>query len=121
QYLIGMLPLLLALVIGGVLRVEMARSAPPFLVANDSADYFSAGYHLLTNGELHLSLKRTPLYPIFLAGLTGVVGPSLERIEAGQHLLGLLTIILTYVVGRLAFGSLAAGVAALGVAINGSL
>src|SRR5712664_3582009 len=76
--LVGVLPLLSALAIGGAVRLELARTAPPFLVANDSADYFSAGYNLLTNGELQLSLKRTPLYSLFLAGLIDLVGPSLD-------------------------------------------
>src|SRR5688572_32992005 len=118
---LGLLPLMLALVVGAVLRVELVRVAPAFLVANDSADYFSAGYNLLHSGELQLSLKRTPLYSIFLAGMIQGVGPSLDRLLAVQHLFGLLTIGLTYLLGRLAFGPLAAGVAALAVAINGSI
>jgi hypothetical protein len=111
----------LALAIGAALRLEVALTAPPFLVANDSADYFSAGFNLLTTGELQLSVKRTPLYSLFLAGVMAVVGPSLEHALAAQHALGLLTVVLTFVLGRMAFGPTAAGVAALGVAINGSL
>jgi hypothetical protein len=118
---IALLPLLLALVVGAALRVELARVAPPFLVANDSADYFTAGYTFLLSGELQLSLKRTPLYSLFLAGLIQAVGPSLDRLLAVQHLFGLLTIGLTFLLGRLTFGPLAAGVAALAVAINGSM
>jgi hypothetical protein len=118
---IGLLPLSIALVVGAALRTELAGIAPPFLVANDSADYFTAGYTVLQSGELQLSLKRTPLYPLFLAGLIQTVGPSLDRLLTMQHLLGLVTIGLTYLLGRLAFGTLAAGVAALAVAINGSL
>src|SRR3954467_361746 len=38
-----------------------------------------------------------------------------------QHVFGLLTIVLTYVLGRLAFGRVAAAVAAVAVAVNGSL
>lgn len=117
----AVLPLLPALVVGAALRLDLAMAAPPFLVANDSADYFSAGYQLLTDGHLQLSLKRTPLYPLFLAGLTAGVGPSLDRILVAQHALGLLTIVLTYLLGRLAFGPLAAGIAALGLAVNGAL
>jgi hypothetical protein len=118
---IGLLPLMLALVVGAALRVELAQVTPPFLVANDSSDYFTAGYNLLLNGELQLSLKRTPLYSIYLAGAIQTVGPSLDRLLAIQHLLGLATIVLTFLVGRLAFGPLAAGLAALAVAINGSI
>ena len=118
---IGLLPLMLALVIGAALRIELTRVAPPFLVANDSADYFAAGYNVLVSGELQLSLKRTPLYSLFLAGLIQAVGPSLDRLLAMQHLVGLLTISLTYLLARLTFGPLAAGVAALAIAINGSM
>ena len=89
---IGLLPLLLALVIGASLRIELVRVAPPFLVGNDSSDYFSAGYNLLVSGELHLSLKRTPLYSLFLAGTIQTVGPSLDRLLTVQHALGMATI-----------------------------
>jgi hypothetical protein len=119
--LMTVLPLITALVVGVALRIELTLVAPPFLVAKDSGDYFSAGYHLLSNGQLQLSLKRTPLYSLFLAGLTVGVGPSLDHILVAQHALGLLTIVLAYLLGRLAFGRLAAGVAALAVAVNRSL
>jgi hypothetical protein len=115
------LPLLLALVVGAVPRLVLALTAPPFLVANDSADYFAGGLALWSTGQLDLGVKRTPLYVLELAGLIGVGGPSLDRIVALQHVLGLLTIALAYVVGCQAFGRLAGGVAALAVAINGSL
>lgn len=118
---IGLLPLVLALVVGAALRVELTQIAPPFLVANDSADYFTAGYNLLANGDLQISLKRTPLYSIFLATMIQIVGPSLDRLLTAQHALGMLTIGLTYLLGRLTFGGPAGGVAALAVAVNGSM
>ena len=113
--------LLLALIIGAAIRVEFARLAPPFLVANDSADYFTAGYTLLQTGELQISLKRTPLYSIFLAGAMSLVGPSLDRLLAIQHALGLVSIALAYLLGRLTFGSQAGAIAALAMAVNGSM
>jgi hypothetical protein len=118
---LSLLPLVLALAFAAAIRFELARLAPPFLVANDSADYFSAAYTWLSSGELHLSLKRTPLYPAYLAGLIQLVGPSLDRLLVAQHALGLLTVALTYLLGRLAFGPLAAGVAAMAMALNGSM
>jgi hypothetical protein len=48
-------------------------------------------------------------------------GPSLDRIVAVQHGLGLLTIGLVYLLGSLAFGRLVGLLAACGVALNGSL
>jgi hypothetical protein len=119
--ILSLLPLVLALVVAAAMRLELSRVAPPFLVANDSADYFSAAYTFLSAGELHLSLKRTPLYPAYLAGLIQVTGPSLDRLLVAQHVLGLLTVALTYVLGRLAFGPVAAGVAAVAMALNGSM
>lgn len=119
--LVRHLPLAVALLLGLVLRVELARTAPPFLVANDSADYFGAGYLLETTGQLQIALKRTPLYSLFLAGAIGVVGPSLDRLVALQHGLGLLTIGLSYLLGWLAFGRLAAALAALATALSGAL
>lgn len=118
---LGILWLVVALTVGGALRAEVSHLAPPFLVANDSADYVRAGVDLVATGELELPLKRTPLYAFFLAGLVASVGSSLDRIVAAQHVFGLATIVLTYLLGRMAFGPVAAAVAAVGVAINGSL
>jgi hypothetical protein len=93
------LPPALALATGATLRVEMTRLAPPFVITADSADYFSAAMSLLEGGELQLALKRPPLYPDFLAGVMGLVGPSLDRRVAFQHGMELLTIALSYLIG----------------------
>src|SRR5262249_39763490 len=41
EHIPGIVPLMLALAVGAALRLQLALLAPPFLVANDSADYFS--------------------------------------------------------------------------------
>ncbi|MCC7105131.1 MAG: glycosyltransferase family 39 protein, partial [Chloroflexi bacterium] len=113
--------LAVALVAAAALRVALTAQAPAFLVGNDSADYFSAGYSVATGGSLVLPLKRAPLYSLFLAGCIAGLGPSLERAVAVQHALGLVTVVLTYLLGALAFSRPVGLVAAVLVALNGSL
>jgi 4-amino-4-deoxy-L-arabinose transferase-like glycosyltransferase len=61
-------------------------------------------------------IKRAPLYPFFLAGVIRVLGPSLETTAIVQHALGLVTVVLVYLLGAVAFGRPTGLVAALGAA-----
>ena len=61
-------------VFGTVLRLEMARTAPPFLVANDSADYFSAGFNLIF-GTSKYSQFGTPIVMCRFATLFSELPP----------------------------------------------
>lgn len=111
----------LVLLLGAILRADFAAHAPAFLVGNDSADYFQAGVGLARGEGLRLPLKRAPLYPVFVAGVVVVFGPSLEAVAAVQHALGLASVVLVYLLGALAFGRPVGLAAALGTALNGSL
>jgi 4-amino-4-deoxy-L-arabinose transferase-like glycosyltransferase len=113
--------LTLVLLIGALLRLAMVANAPAFVLVLDSAEFYTAGYRLLESGEFAPPLKRAPLYPFFLAGMTAVAGPDLETIALVQHLIGLGTVLLAYFLGALAFGRITGLLTALGVAVNGSL
>jgi hypothetical protein len=113
--------LALILLLGAVLRLAMVANAPAFILFADSADFYLAGYNLLQTGQFDLHFKRAPLYPLYLAAVTAMAGRDLEVAVLVQHLLGLGTVALAYFLGALAFGRPTGLLAALGVAINGSL
>ena len=97
-------------------RLAIILLAPAFQLNNDTSQYFAAGYSLAIDGQLDLHVKRAPLYPVFLAGVIRVLGPSLETTAIVQHGLGLVTVILVYLLGAVAFGRPTGLVAALGEA-----
>jgi hypothetical protein len=83
-------------------RLAFTGRAPAFLIG-DSENYFLPAYQLAWGAGFELELRRTPLYPIFLSGAILLVGEDLQGIVTVQHLLGVLTCALTYLLGRLAF------------------
>lgn len=111
----------LILLLGAGLRLALFAHAPVFLVPRDSPSFFDAGYSLVQSGSFDLPAKRSPLYPLFLAGVIRVFGWELEKAALAQHALGLGTIGLTYLLGTLAFGRPAGLLAALLVAVDGAL
>lgn len=111
----------LVLLLAVAFRLALVANAPAFIVNVDSADFFAAAYHLAEDGTFPLPAKRAPLYPLFLAGLTALVGPSLELIALAQHLLGLVTILLAYLLGALAFNRVVGLISAAWLAVNCSL
>ena len=86
-------------------KVGFALRVAPF-IAKDSQAYFLPAWDLLHNGTFELGLRRTPGYPLFLAGAILLVGDDLRGIILLQHLLGVGTAVLAYALGRLAFGRL---------------
>ena len=109
------------LLVGAALRLALDARAPAFLVLGDSVDYFRPAHDLVRDGDFTLAAKRPVGYPLFLAGVIIVAGPSLEAAARAQHLLGLGTVVLVYLIGALAFGRAAGLLGALLVAIDGSL
>ena len=89
--------------LGLVLRLAFDLRAPPF-VTNDSLSYLLPGYDLLHGGSFMPLLKRPPLYSLFVGGVFGLLGEELRALTLVQHLLGVLTVLATYGVGRLLFG-----------------
>ena len=77
--------------------------APPF-IGGDSLQYFQPVYDLMTSGKFTLTLKRPPLYPWLLYAEQVAFGPSFVPMIAFQHLLGAIEVVLTFWIGRLAWG-----------------
>ena len=112
--------LLLLLLVGLTIRLAFTFRAPIFLV-HDSITYFESGYELARGSGFELAFKRTPLYPLFIAGVVALVSEDLQALAFVQHLLGLVSIALTYVLGRALFGRLAGFTGGLIVALSGPL
>jgi 4-amino-4-deoxy-L-arabinose transferase-like glycosyltransferase len=111
----------LTVLVAAVTRLTLIAHAPAFVLFGDSQEFYSTGQQLVQTGEFQPPLKRAPLYPLFLAGVGVALGPRLEMATLVQHVLGLGTVLLTYILGALTFGRATGLVAAFGVAINGSL
>jgi 4-amino-4-deoxy-L-arabinose transferase-like glycosyltransferase len=108
------------LLIAMVLRGAFLLRAPVFLIA-DSENYFLPAFQLAHGFGFDLEARRMPLYPGFIAAVVGLIGQDLASLALAQHLLGLLVVGLTYALGRATFGRMAALLASLLVALNGSL
>jgi 4-amino-4-deoxy-L-arabinose transferase-like glycosyltransferase len=114
------------LILAGILavalyqRLTFTNLIPPF-ISKDSQSYFLPAWDLAHGGELVLGLRRTPGYPLFLAFIQTLFGPDLQVLVLIQHLLGVGTVALTFVLGRLVFGRLGGVVAALLVAFSAPL
>lgn len=91
--------LLLAL----VPRLLYAIWAPVF-IGGDSAQYFMPVYDLINSGKFTLTLKRPPVYSWLIYASQTLFGPSFVPLIAFQHLLGAIGVVLTYWIGRLAWG-----------------
>jgi 4-amino-4-deoxy-L-arabinose transferase-like glycosyltransferase len=111
----------LILLLAATLRLLLVLHAPAFIIRGDSAEYYEPAHNLVRDGELELPPKRAPLYPLFLAGGIAALGPHLEPLVALQHLLGLGSVVLVYLLGALSFGRGAGLLAALLSAMHGTL
>lgn len=116
----GRLDLGLVLLLAAVVRLAIALRPPPFLTP-DSQGYFLPGWELANGLGFGPELRRTPLYPFFVALVVFLFGEDLRALVLAQHGLGVVTAGLTWVLGRLAFGRLAGLTAGLGVALAGPL
>ena len=113
--LLGLL-VLLAVVVRGTL---LARA--PLFLRRDSVAYFQVGWELANGLGFDLPLRRTPLYPLFIAGVVALFGEDLRGLALAQHLLGVVTVVATYFLGRAMFGRAAGALAALAVALSAPL
>ncbi len=118
--------MLLALVVVVAVGVRWAfvASGAPLFVTPDSDDYLLPAYDLAHGRGFDPELRRTPLYPVFIA-LVLAAGGNLATLGIVQHTLGVVTAAVTYGLGRTAFGpgpGQAAGLlAGLAVAVSGPL
>ena len=114
--------LLLALVVGVAawMRLQFVAIGVPAFVTPDSDDYLQPAYDLAHGLGFDLELRRTPLYPLFIA-LILALGGNLAGVATAQHALGVVTTAATYGLGRATFGPLAGLLAGLAVAVSGPL
>jgi 4-amino-4-deoxy-L-arabinose transferase-like glycosyltransferase len=94
--------LLIVLVAAGI-RLAFAFRVPAF-VTKDSIEYVQPALALVEGGPFVLAQRRTPVYPLFMAGSIALFGRDLLAITFAQHLLGIGTAVLTFGIGRLTFG-----------------
>ena len=102
------------------IRMAFGLRASP-LVSKDSQSYFLPAWLLVHAGEFPLGLRRTPGYPFFLSGALVWLGDDLRGIVLLQHLLGVGTAGLAFLLGRLTFGRAAGMLAGLLVALSAPL
>jgi hypothetical protein len=118
----------LVVIVAATVRAVFLSSMVPALVTPDSDDYLWPGYALAHGIGFDPELRRTPLYPVFIAAVIGL-GGTLTTMVTVQHALGVVTAALTYLLGRVSFGPngdalsgrLAGLIAGLAVAISGPL
>ena len=108
-------------VVALVPRVILLLRAPAF-VTNDSLSYLLPGFDLATGLGFDPPFKRPPGYPDFVAGALWFFGQQdLRGLLLLQHLGGLATVGLTYLLGRLLWGRAAGWLAGLLLALSGPL
>lgn len=88
------------------------------LLSRDSVQYWRLGRNLAEGRGLSFdgqtpSLMRQPLYPLMIAGVTGVFGESVLAVQIVQCLLTLGIVVMVGVIGAELAGPTAGGVAAL--------
>ena len=108
--------LVLLVVVAAVPRIGLQTRAPIFLGV-DSIGYARPAYDLLAGAGLMTSLKRPAGYPLLLAALFELE-PNVLVVAATQHLLGVLTVGLTYLLGRVCFNRWVGFGATLAIAIS---
>jgi hypothetical protein len=106
--------LVVVLLVAASFKLGFALRIAPF-IAKDSQAYFLPAYDLVHGGQFELGLRRTPAYPLFVAGALVLLGDDLRGIVLLQHLLGVGTAGLTFVLGRLVAGERAAAGRVVGV------
>jgi 4-amino-4-deoxy-L-arabinose transferase-like glycosyltransferase len=115
-----LLAILLIVLVALTLRSAFAFRVPAF-VTKDSIEYVEPALALVDGQPFVLAQRRTPVYPIVMAGSVAIFGRDLLAITFAQHLLGVATAAFTYGIGRLAFGRVAGLLAGLGAALSSPL
>jgi 4-amino-4-deoxy-L-arabinose transferase-like glycosyltransferase len=110
----------LVLIVALAVRAAFAFRVPMF-VTKDSLEYIEPALNLLAGQPFDLPQRRTPVYPLFLAGAMALVGPDLQGIAFVQHLLGAATAVFAFVIGRACFGTAAGTMSGLLTALASPL
>jgi len=110
----------LIVLVAVAVRVAFAFRVPVFLL-RDSISYFLPAWDLLNGYGFDISIRRTPVYPAFLSSAMALFGEDLLAVAFAQHLLGIASSVLVYILGRMTIGRAAGLLAALVTAANGAL
>jgi 4-amino-4-deoxy-L-arabinose transferase-like glycosyltransferase len=117
-------PVWLVLTIVGLvalgLRLAFLFRAPVFIIG-DSENYFWPGYQLAREVGFDLELRRTPVYPLFIAFVVRQIGEDLAALALAQHILGVVTSLLVATLGIRFWGTWTGLVAGLLVGLSGPL
>src|SRR3954462_2528464 len=92
--------LLLVILVAAAFKLGFALRIAPF-IAKDSQAYFLPAFDLVHGGQFELGFWRAPAYPLFLSGALILLGDDLRGVVLLQHLLGVVTAGLAFVLGRL--------------------
>lgn len=115
-------PLALTLLVAIAPRLVWWSLDLPVGMLRDSGSYFVPGFDLATSGSFEHDLRHTPGYSFFTALVFWTFGTeSLYPLLAIQHLIGILTAGLTYLLGRLFFQRATALLGGLLVGLDGAL
>jgi len=106
--------------VAAAIRLAFLYRAPVFLTG-DSQSHFLPGFDLARGLGFDPELRRTPGYPLFVAAMITVLGEELRSVAFAQHVLGTLTALLTYCLGRLTLGPLVGLASGVLVAVDGAL
>src|SRR4051812_42859653 len=102
------------------LRLAFLFRAPVFIIG-DSENYFWPGYQLAREIGFDLDIRRTPVYPLFIALVVARIGEDLAALALAQHLLGVVTCLLIAALGMRFWGRWTGLLAGLLVAVSGPL
>jgi 4-amino-4-deoxy-L-arabinose transferase-like glycosyltransferase len=94
--------ILLILAVGLALRAAFQLRLPVFMT-KDSPEYYLPAYQLVTGQGFDLPERRTPLYSLFIAFSIATLGIELQALAFLQHLMGVATAVLAYLLGRQLF------------------
>lgn len=120
----GLAVAVLVALLARLATAALALPAPSRYFTVDADQYMAlarapgAGYLDPASATFAIGLSRTPGYPLLAAGLLVVGGGSVVAVIAGQILLGLGVVVLTFLLARRLFGAAAAGAAALWIALD---
>lgn len=90
----------------------------PLIVTNDGSFYLQWGT-MIANGQWpEIPAYRTPFYPIWLAGVLAVAGPSVHAVLASHHALSIATAAAIWWLGRTTMGPRVGLVAGILVALD---
>jgi len=101
---------------------ELSRSPISGIPLVDAETYHTLARHMAAGEPVGASLFwQPPFYPFFLAMLYKLAGPSIQFAQIIQAILGGVTCVLTYALGKRVLGHRGGVIAALLVALSGPL